>query len=74
MSPNPTSGQITLDGNILMIGSEISIRNTSGTEVYHSLFRSKTFDLPSSLPAGVYMLTLQTKDKKVYTRKIILNR
>ncbi|WP_160136985.1 T9SS type A sorting domain-containing protein [Chryseobacterium sp. c4a] len=74
ISPNPTSGQITLNGNIPLAGSEISIRNTSGTEVYHSLFRSKTFELPVSIPGGVYMLTLQTQDKKIYTRKIILNR
>ncbi|UHO37943.1 T9SS type A sorting domain-containing protein [Chryseobacterium capnotolerans] len=74
VSPNPTTGEITLDGNILLIGSDISIRNTSGIEIYHSPFRSKTFELPDTLPGGVYMLTLQTKDKKVYTRKIILTR
>ncbi|UHO37944.1 T9SS type A sorting domain-containing protein [Chryseobacterium capnotolerans] len=74
VSPNPTTGEITLDGNVLLVGSNISIRNTSGTEVYHSPFRSKTFELPATLPGGVYMLTLQTKDKKVYTRKIILTR
>ncbi|MET3034996.1 T9SS type A sorting domain-containing protein [Chryseobacterium sp. NRRL B-14859] len=74
VSPNPTTGEITLDGNILLVGSDISIRNTSGTEVYHSAFRSRTFELPATLPGGVYMLTLQTKDKKVYTRKIILTR
>lgn len=74
VSPNPTIGQITLDGNILLLDSEISIRNTSGAEVYHSKFRSKTFDLPSNLPGGVYILSVQTKDNKVYTRKIILTR
>ncbi|MET3034997.1 T9SS type A sorting domain-containing protein [Chryseobacterium sp. NRRL B-14859] len=74
ISPNPTTGEITLDGNVLLVGSDISIRNTSGTEVYHSAFRSRTFELPATLPGGVYMLTLQTKDKKIYTRKIILTR
>ncbi len=74
VSPNPTSGQVTLNGNILLVDSDISIRNTSGTEVYHSKFRSKTFDLPSNLPEGVYILTVQTKDKKAYTRKIILKK
>ncbi|WP_160136986.1 LamG-like jellyroll fold domain-containing protein [Chryseobacterium sp. c4a] len=74
VSPNPTSGQISLEGSIPLAGSEISIRNTSGTEVYHSPFRSKTFELPVSIPGGVYMLTLQTQDKKIYTRKIILTR
>ncbi|AYZ14783.1 T9SS C-terminal target domain-containing protein [Chryseobacterium arthrosphaerae] len=72
--PNPTTGQITLDSNISMSGSEISIRNTSGMEVYRSAFMHKTFDLPAYLPDGIYMLTLQTKDKKFHTRKIILTR
>lgn len=74
VSPNPTSGQITLSGNILLVDSDISIRNTSGTEVYRSTFRSKTFDLPANLPEGVYILTVQTKDRKNYTRKIILKK
>lgn len=72
--PNPTAGQITLNGNILLLDSKISLRNTSGIEVYYTKFTSKTFDLPSSLPGGVYMLSLQTKDKKIYTRKIILTK
>lgn len=74
VSPNPTAGQITLNGNILLLDSDISIRNTSGTEVYRSTFRSKTFDLPANLPEGVYILTVQTKDRKNYTRKIILKK
>lgn len=74
VTPNPTTGQITLDGSVLLVDSDISVRNISGKEVYHSKFISKTFDLPYTLPGGVYILTLQTKDKKVYTRKIILTR
>ncbi|RXM51977.1 T9SS type A sorting domain-containing protein [Chryseobacterium sp. CH25] len=74
VSPNPTSGQITIDGNILLIDSDISVRNTSGTEVYHSKFKSKTFDLPPTLPGGVYILTVNTTDGKIYSRKIILTR
>lgn len=74
ISPNPTTSQIALDGNILFTDSDISIKNISGKEVYQSKFKSKTFDLPSTLPGGIYILTVQTKDKKIYTRKIILNR
>ncbi|MCL8536513.1 T9SS type A sorting domain-containing protein [Chryseobacterium gallinarum] len=74
VSPNPTTGQITLDGNILFLDADISITNTSGKEVYRSKFISKTFELPSTLPGGVYILNLQTKDKKMHSRKIILNR
>ncbi|MCQ9636476.1 T9SS type A sorting domain-containing protein [Chryseobacterium sp. WG23] len=74
ISPNPTTGQITLDGNILLQDANITIRNTFGREVYQAKVQSKTIDLPSTLSGGVYILTLQTKDKKVYSRKIILTR
>ena len=74
VSPNPTTGSITLDGNILLLDADISIRNISGKEVHRTRFTSKTFELPSSLLAGVYMISVQTRDKKVYTRKVILTR
>ncbi|WP_160139665.1 T9SS type A sorting domain-containing protein [Chryseobacterium sp. c4a] len=74
VSPNPTSGQITLDGNIPLEGSEISISNISGKEVYRSAFRTKTFELPDVLPGGIYILNLQTKEGKIFSRKIILSR
>lgn len=74
VSPNPTKGNITLDGNILLLDADISVRTITGKEVYHSKFTSKTFELPSSLPGGIYMFRVQTTDKKVYTRKIILTK
>ncbi|WP_160138716.1 T9SS type A sorting domain-containing protein [Chryseobacterium sp. c4a] len=74
ISPNPTTGQITLDGNVLMIDADITITNTSGKEVYHSKFSSKTFDLPATLPGGVYILTLKTKEGKSYSKKVLLTR
>lgn len=74
VSPNPSSGQITLDGNILLSDSQISLRNLSGKEVYQSKLNFKTFNLPDILPDGVYILSLKTKDNKVYSRKIILTR
>ncbi|PTT40339.1 hypothetical protein DBR28_06020, partial [Chryseobacterium sp. HMWF028] len=75
VSPNPSNGQITLDGDILLLpDSQISLRNLSGKEVYHSKLSFKTFDLPAILPDGVYILNLKTKDGKAYTRKIILTR
>ncbi|MCQ9636883.1 T9SS type A sorting domain-containing protein [Chryseobacterium sp. WG14] len=72
--PNPTTGQITLEGNIDFTDANIFINNTFGKEVFRSKFRSKTIDLPAALPGGVYMLTVQTKDKETYTHKIILTR
>ncbi|MCL8538200.1 T9SS type A sorting domain-containing protein [Chryseobacterium gallinarum] len=73
VSPNPTTGRINLDGNILLEQSEISISNISGKEVYHSKFRSKTIDLPATLPGGVYIVTLKTQAGKTYSRKVILS-
>lgn len=72
--PNPTTRQITLEGNIDFTDAYIFISNTFGKEVFRSKFRSKTIDLPAALPGGVYMLTVQTKDKETYTHKIILTR
>lgn len=74
VSPNPTAGHISLVGNVFLKDSEISLRNLSGQVVYHSKFISKKIDLPSSLPQGIYMLTIATQDKKMYTCKIILAR
>lgn len=74
VSPNPTAGSITISGNILLEGAAILIKNSFGKEVFQSKLSSKTFELPATLPGGVYILSLQTTDKKMYTRKIILTR
>ncbi|WP_410492603.1 T9SS type A sorting domain-containing protein [Chryseobacterium sp. c4a] len=74
VSPNPSNGQIHLDGNTILTDSNITIANTSGKEIYRSKSTSKTFDLQTTLPAGIYILNLQTKDKKIHSRKIILTR
>ncbi|PKF75496.1 T9SS type A sorting domain-containing protein [Chryseobacterium sp. PMSZPI] len=74
VSPNPTTGQITLDGDIQFTNSDISITNTFGKEVYRSKFQTKTFELPATLPGGIYILNLKTKDGKVFSNKIILTR
>lgn len=63
-------GQITLGGTVPLEGSEVTLRNTSGKEVHRSILKSKTFDLSSPQPEGIYILTVETKDKKMYSRKI----
>ena len=63
-------GQFTLDKNIAAEGSEITLTNTSGKEVFRSKLKSNTFE--SKQPGGVYIMTLQTKEGKSYTRKIII--
>ncbi|GEN69167.1 hypothetical protein CRH01_37350 [Chryseobacterium rhizosphaerae] len=74
LSPNPTKGRIILDGNIPIAGTEIFVNNTFGKEVFRKKLNSKTVDLPATLPEGIYLMTLQTQDGKVYTHKIILTK
>ncbi|PKF75497.1 LamG-like jellyroll fold domain-containing protein [Chryseobacterium sp. PMSZPI] len=74
VSPNPTTGQITLDGDIQFTDSDISITNTFGKEVYRSKYQSKMFELPATLPGGIYILNLKTKEGKGYSQKVILRR
>lgn len=72
--PNPTTGKITLEGNIDFANADIFINNTFGEEVFRFKFKSKTLDLPATLHGGIYILGIQTKDKEIYTHKIILTR
>lgn len=74
VSPNPSQGKITLGGNILLDGSDISVLTAAGKEVYRSKFRSETFELPSSLPGGVYIVNVQTRNGETFSQKIILSR
>ncbi|PKF75495.1 LamG-like jellyroll fold domain-containing protein [Chryseobacterium sp. PMSZPI] len=74
IASNPTRGPITLGGNIPLTDAEISIANTSGKEVYRSKFQTKTFELPATLPGGIYIFNLKTKEGKMYSSKIILTR
>lgn len=74
VSPNPTTGTVSLEGNLDLEKSEVFISNLSGKEVYRTKLISKSFNIPSYLPAGVYIMHIKTKDRKVYNHKIILNR
>lgn len=64
------AGQITLDGNVPLEGAEVALTNASGKEVYRTKLKSKTFD--SQQPEGIYFITVQTKEGKTYSRKIIV--
>ncbi|MDG4651751.1 T9SS type A sorting domain-containing protein [Chryseobacterium arthrosphaerae] len=64
------AGQITLDANIPLEGAEVALTNLSGKEVYRTKLGSKTFDTRQQ--EGIYFMTVQTKDGKTYSRKIIV--
>lgn len=64
------NGQVTLGGNVTVEGSEITLFNTSGKEVFRSTVKSNTFE--PKQPEGVYIMNVQTKEGKTYSKKIII--
>ncbi|BAP29746.1 fibronectin type III domain protein [Chryseobacterium sp. StRB126] len=66
------NGQIILGGDVSVKEANISIINMLGKEVYRSKIYSKTIELSSPLPTGVYILNLQTKDQSIYSQRIII--
>ncbi|KMQ63626.1 hypothetical protein ACM40_02155 [Chryseobacterium sp. BLS98] len=64
------NGQFTLDKNITAAGSEVTLTNTSGKEVFRSRLTSNTFD--TKLPQGIYIMNLTTKEGKTYSKKVII--
>lgn len=64
------NGQVTLGGNVAVEGSEVTLYNTSGKEVFRSTLISNTFE--SKQPEGVYIMNVQTKDGKTYSKKVLI--
>ncbi|WP_277115286.1 T9SS type A sorting domain-containing protein [Chryseobacterium sp.] len=64
------NGRITLGGNVPVEGSEVTLFNTSGKEVFRSRLTSNSFE--TKQPQGVYIMKLQTKEGKTYAKKMII--
>lgn len=64
------NGQVTLGGNVPVEGSEVTLFNTSGKEVFRSTVRSNTFE--PKQPEGVYFMNVQTQEGKKYSKKITI--
>lgn len=64
------NGQFTLDKNISAAGSEVTLTNTSGKEVFRSKLTSNTFE--TKQPQGVYILNITTKEGKTYSKKVTI--
>lgn len=62
------NGQITLAGDTSFEGSKVTLTNTSGKEVFNSTIKSNTFE--ARQPEGIYIMNIETKDKKTYSKKI----
>ncbi|WP_353147139.1 T9SS type A sorting domain-containing protein [Chryseobacterium sp.] len=63
-------GQVTIGGGLSLAGSEVTLINTSGKEVYRTQLKSNTFE--TQQPQGVYIMTLQTKEGKSYSQKVMI--
>jgi hypothetical protein len=64
------NGQVTLGGNVPVEGSEITLYNTSGKEVFRSTANSNTFE--PKQPEGIYIMNVQTREGKTYSKKIMI--
>ncbi|WP_343686300.1 T9SS type A sorting domain-containing protein [Chryseobacterium gleum] len=64
------NGQFTLDKNISAAGSEVTLTNTSGKEVFRSKLTSNTFE--TKQPQGVYIMNITTKEGKTYSKKVTI--
>jgi len=62
------NGQVSLGGNVPVEGSEVTLFNIYGKEVFRSTLKSNTFE--PRQPEGVYIMNVQTKEGKTYSRKI----
>ena len=75
--PNPTNSKISIDcGNKTdVMGSEITITNTLGQEIYKSILSEQIQDISLSSIAisGIYFVTIiHNSDKTITTKKIVL--
>ena len=64
------NGLFTLDKNVSAEGSEVSLTNTSGKEVFRSKLTSNTFE--TKQPQGVYIMNITTKEGRSYSKKVII--
>lgn len=64
------NGEVTLDKNLPLEGSEVTLVNTSGKEVFRTKLNSNTFQ--TNQPEGIYIMTVQTKKGETYSKKILI--
>lgn len=75
MYPNPTKGIVTVKGDDVSIGSNITIYNTIGQEVFNSIINSTNtvIDLKSLGNSGMYFIRVSKANRINTTKKIILD-
>jgi hypothetical protein len=65
--PNPTSGVIAVQGALGLEGAPVEVRDLLGRAVLRAKLRNGRVNL-STLPAGVYMLTLKADSETLHRR------
>lgn len=72
--PNPTTGYLRFKGLPAAPGSMLTVSDLHGHILLQRTLQNNYQVLPSTLPAGTYLLQLRTPDRKIHRVKIILNR
>ncbi|HVI46045.1 MAG TPA: T9SS type A sorting domain-containing protein [Chitinophaga sp.] len=72
--PNPSSGNIQIRTRLNIAGSRIIITNASGMQVHQQFIRTRNIQLPGSLSAGIYIISLITVEGNIYSGKLIIGR
>lgn len=72
--PNPTSGLLQIRHKENLEGSIIRVNDLQGKPVYQSILKTNSVQLPSSVPAGIYIIQIHIKTGKILIGKVIVNK
>ncbi|MCW3464827.1 Ig-like domain-containing protein [Chitinophaga nivalis] len=68
--PNPSGGEIKLEGLTDFAGSFITVTDLQGRRVQQDVLKGNTYLLKQ--PAGIYVITVTTAQKKVMQTKVVI--
>lgn len=74
LHPNPTKGEISFQYNKDLAGSTIIINNMNGVPVYQNIMKTNNVKVPNHIPAGVYLIKINTITGEKLTGKIIIQK
>ena len=70
--PNPSYGHLYLEGVVAESEWSVAFINMSGERVHQESSSNKRSIDVSSLPKGFYLITISSRDKEVYSQRIVL--
>ncbi|MGN7820530.1 T9SS type A sorting domain-containing protein [Chitinophaga sp. 22536] len=74
LHPNPTTGEIKFQYNRDLAGSTIILNNMNGVPVYQHIMKTNIVKVPDHIPAGIYLIKINTMTGKILTGKIIIQK